>query len=373
MTAELVPFRIDVPDCELADLRTRLAATRWPDAETVDDWSQGMPLSYAKELSEHWAHRYDWRATEARLNEVPQFVTEVDGVDLHFLHARSPHPGAKPLLLTHGWPGSVAEFLDVIGPLTDPPDPADAFHVVAPSLPGYGFSGKPTTTGWTLERVAAAWVTLMGRIGYDRFFAHGSDWGSFITAILGHIAPEHVDGIHLVMPFASAPEAQVELSSSDYAGLAALKEFAQNESAYAAIQSTRPQTLAYGITDSPVGQLAWAGEKYWAWSDHDGDAEKVIPRDRILDMVSMCWFTATAASSARLYWESYNKSPLTQVDVPTGFSVYPADARMPKAWCEHRFTDLRYWREMPSGGHFPALEAPDVLVDELRGFFGTLR
>ncbi|MFD4670212.1 epoxide hydrolase family protein [Lentzea sp. NPDC058450] len=373
MDTALVPFRVEVPDSELADLTRRLAATRWPDAETVDDWSQGMPLAYAKELAEYWANVYDWRATEARLNAIPQFKTEIDGVGIHFLHAKSPHANAKPLLLTHGWPGSVAEFLDVIEPLTNPPDPADAFHVVAPSLPGYGFSDKPTGTGWTLEHIAEAFVTLMGRVGYDKFYAHGNDWGSFITGILGHIAPEHVEAIHLVMPFASAPEAEVQLTQRDYEGLGALKEFAAKESAYAAVMNTKPQSLAYGLTDSPIGQLGWAGEKYWSWSDHDGDAEKIISRDRILDMVSVCWFTTTAASSGRLYWESYNKSPLTQVGVPTGFSVFPADARMPKAWAEHRFTDLRYWKEMPAGGHFPALENPVVLVEELRTFFRLVR
>jgi pimeloyl-ACP methyl ester carboxylesterase len=372
MTTELVPFRVDVPDADLDDLRRRIAATRWPDAETVDDWSQGVPLAYARELAAHWAEVYDWRATEARLNALPQFRTSIDGVGVHFVHVRSPREDARPLLLTHGWPGSVAEYLEVIEPLTDPPAGEPAFHVVIPSLPGYGFSDKPTGGGWTLERVASAWAELMARLGYDSYLAHGNDWGSFITALIGHADPAHVAGIHLVMPFAAAPEQQVELSEEDYAGLAALKTFQQNESAYAAIQSTRPQSLAYGLTDSPAGQLAWVAEKYWAWSDHDGDAEKVIPRDRILDMVSVCWFTATAASSARLYWESYNKSPLTRVDVPAGFSVYPADARMPKAWCEHRFTDLRYWREMPSGGHFPALESPETLVRELRTFFGSL-
>jgi pimeloyl-ACP methyl ester carboxylesterase len=372
MSTALTPFRAGIPDAALADLEDRLARTRWPEAETVDDWSQGVPLDYLRDLAAYWRTSYDWRATEARLNALPQFRTEIDGLGIHFLHVRSPHPDAVPLLLTHGWPGSVIEFLDLVGPLTDPEDPADAFHVVCPSLPGYAFSDKPAATGWTVERTAAAWARLMARLGYGRYAAHGVDWGSFITGALGGIDAEHLIGIHLAMPFAKPPQEQVALDERDLAGLAALKEFQQQEGGYSAVQSTRPQTLGYALTDSPVGQLAWIVEKYWAWSDHDGDLEKVVPRDRLLDVVTLAWLAGTAASSARIYWESHNKMALGPVDVPTACSVFPKDARMPRAWCEHRFTDLRRWTDHGTGGHFPALEQPGLLVDELRSFFRPL-
>ncbi|WP_448321755.1 epoxide hydrolase family protein [Streptomyces sp. CO7] len=373
MSTAITPFRVEIPQADLDDLRRRLAMTRWPEAETVADWSQGVPLAWAQELCEYWATRYDWRAAEARLNAVPQFRTEIDGLGIHFLHARSPHPNALPLLITHGWPGSVVEFLDLIGTLTHPEDPADAFHVVCPSLPGYGFSDKPSGTGWTAERTAAAWTELMTRLGYHRYGAHGVDWGSFITGILGETDTGRLAGIYLAMPFARPPKEQVELSQRDLAGLAALKEFQQTEGGYSVIQTTRPQTLAYGLTDSPAGQLAWMAEKYWSWSDHDGELEKAFSRDRLLDAVSVGWFAATAASSGRLYWESQNKMALGQVDVPTGISIFPKDGRMPRPWIERRFTDLRRWTDHEHGGHFPAMEQPELLAGELRSFFRELR
>lgn len=373
MSTDLRPFIVQVSDEAIADLRRRLAATRWPAKETVDDWSQGLPLAYAKSLAQHWATGYDWRATEARLNTYPQYLTEVDGLDLHLLHAESPHPGATPLLLLHGWPSSITEHLDVLEPLTHPDDPADAFHVVCLSLPGYGFGGQPATTGWTLEHIADAAVTVMDRLGYGRFGAHGSDWGSFINAHLGSRHPERVIGLQLTMPMAGPPEQEVELSGADYAALARAKHHREVESAYAAVQSTKPQTLAYGLTDSPVGQLAWIAEKYWTWADHDGDLDAVVPRDRLLDAVSVYWFTATAGSSAQLYWESYTSSPFRPVVVPTGFLVLPTDAQMPRPWVEARYGDLRRWHQPERGGHFPALEIPEVLVAELREFFGPLR
>ncbi|WP_428935731.1 epoxide hydrolase family protein [Streptomyces sp. ACT015] len=373
MNSPLIPYRVRVPGERLDDLRRRLARTRWPEAETVDDWSQGMPLSYAKDLAGYWERHYDWRATEARLNAVEQFRTDIDGVAVHLLHARSPHPGALPLLVSHGWPGSVVEFLDIIGPLTDPPDPADAFHVICPSLPGHGFSGKPSGGGWPVERIAAAWATLPARLGYRRYGAHGVDWGSFVTAALAETDPGGLAGIHLTMPFARPPEEQVALDERDLAGLAAMKRFQEQEGGYSVLQSTRPQTLGYALTDSPAGQLAWMTEKYWAWSDHDGDLDKAIPRDRLLDAVSVGWFRATAASSARIYWESQNRLALAPVRVPTAVSNFPKDGRMPRPWIAARFTDLRRWTDHPAGGHFPALEQSDALVEELRAFFRTLR
>ncbi|WP_156724667.1 epoxide hydrolase family protein [Streptomyces apocyni] len=373
MSTAVTPFRIGFPDTDLQDLENRLARTRWPEAETVDDWSQGVPLAYLRDLAGYWQTSYDWRATERRLNALPQFRTEIDGLGIHFLHVRSPHPGAMPLLMSHGWPGSVVEFLDVVRPLTDPEDPADAFHLVCPSLPGFGFSDKPARTGWTVERTAAAWATLMDRLGYPRYAAHGVDWGSFLTGVLGESESARLAGIHLVMPFAKPPQEQVELDEADRAGLGRLKEFQRYEGGYSVIQATRPQTLGYGLTDSPVGQLAWMIEKYWSWSDHDGDLEKVIPRDRLLDAVTLSWLAGTAASSGRIYWESHNKMALGQVDVPTACALFPKDGRIPRPWCEGRFTDLRRWTDHERGGHFPALEQPTLLVDELRSFFRPLR
>lgn len=367
------PFRFAVPEPDLADLRDRLRRTRWPEAETVGDWSQGMPLSYARELAEYWRDGYDWSATEQRLAALPQFRVEIDGLAIHYAQVRSPHPGALPLLVTHGWPGSITDLLDLVEPLTRPDDPADAFDLVLPSLPGYGFSDKPNGTGWGVERTAAAWARLMSILGYDRYGAHGTDWGSFVTGALGTADPEHLAGIHLAMPFAVPPQEPVELSERDLAGLAALKEFQKHEGGYSIIQATRPQTLGYALTDSPAGQLAWAAEKYWAWSDHDGDLDKAIPRDRVLDAVTVNWFAATAASSARIYWESHNNMALAQVHVPTACVTYPKDGRMPRVWCERRFTDLRSWIDHESGGHFPALEDPRLLAEELRAFFRPLR
>jgi epoxide hydrolase len=375
-TAGLVPFTVHVPDAELADLQERLRRTRWPEPETEEGWVQGAPLEAAKALAAHWADGYDWRATEARINAFPQYRVEIDGLGVHVLHVRSPHPDAVPLLVTHGWPGSFVEQLDILSALANPPDPADAFHVVCPSLPGFGFSDKPSGPGWGVPRVAAAWTELMDRLGYSRFAVHGGDWGSYVSATLGLPgvgAPERLVGIHLTMPVAAKPDEDVPLSERDKGRLGAAYAIWKDDSGYAAIQSTRPQTLGYGLTDSPAGQLAWVAEKFWKWADHDGDVEKAIPRDRILDTVSLHWFARTAASSARLYWESYQKVPTDQVHVPVGCSIFPGNSWMPQAWCERRFTDLRYWRDLDAGGHFPALEVPDVLVDELRTFFRGLR
>jgi pimeloyl-ACP methyl ester carboxylesterase len=371
--AELETYRIEIPDADLTDLRERLARTRWPEPETVHDTAQGLPLAYTRQLCEYWRDSYDWRKTEARLNALPQFRTDIDGLGIHFLHVRSPHPTALPLLISHGWPGSIVEFLDIVGPLTEPDDPADAFHVICPSLPGFGFSDKPRDTGWTAERIARAWGTLMERLGYSRYGAHGVDWGSFITAIMGETDTGQLAGIHLTMPFARPPEEQVALDERDLAGLAAMKQFQQQEGGYSVLQTTRPQTVSYGLTDSPAGQLAWMVEKYWAWSDHDGDVERAIPRDRLLDAVTLGWLAATAASSARIYWESQNKLALGPVGVPTAVANFPKDGRMPRPWIERRFTDLRRWTDHEAGGHFPALEQPAVLVDELRAFFRDLR
>ncbi|GHB12005.1 MULTISPECIES: epoxide hydrolase family protein [Streptomyces] len=373
MSSVIEPYRAEIAQADLDDLRARLNSTRWPDRETVDDWSQGARLETVQELCRYWADGYDWRATEARLNAFPQFTTEIDGLRIHFVHVRSPHPDAVPLLLTHGWPSSIVEYLDLIQLLTDPPDPADAFHVICPSLPGHGFGERPTGTGWTVQRTAEAWAALMARLGYDDYLAHGGDWGSWVSAALGSTDAAHLRGIHLTMPLARPPEHSVELDERDRAAMARMQSFGKNRSGYAAIQSTRPQALGYGLADSPAGQLAWILDRFWEWVDHEGDLDKAIGRDRLLDIVSMYWFTNTGASSGRLFWESFADEPMRATDVPTGCSVFPKDAWMPRAWARERFTDLRYWQDLPDGGHFPALERPEVLARELRLFNRALR
>jgi epoxide hydrolase len=374
----ITPFRLAVPGADLDDLRDRLRRTRWPERETVDDWSQGIPLAYVRELCAHWADGYDWRATEARLNGLGQFRTVIDGLGIHGLHVRSPHEGALPLVLTHGWPGSVVEFLDIIGPLTDPVahggDAAEAFHVVCPSLPGYGFSDRPSRPGWSVERIARAWAELMRRLGYDRYGAQGGDWGSMVTADLGRLDPDHVAGIHLNMVVARPSSDGGEPTESELAALAAYDEHRRWGTGYSKQQSTRPQTLGYGLVDSPAGQCAWIVEKFWAWTDCEGHPENALTRDQMLDNVMLYWLPATGASSARLYWESFTTPGLQPVDVPVGCSIFPKEIiRPPRRWAETRFTDLRYWNEVERGGHFAAFEQPGLFVDEVRSFFRLVR
>ncbi|GAA2547416.1 epoxide hydrolase family protein [Pseudonocardia hydrocarbonoxydans] len=374
-------FRIDIPQADLDDLRDRLARTRWPEPSTVEGWTQGVPLDYARELVEHWSGVYDWRRCEAELNALPQFRTPLDGggddaVQVHFLHVRSRHGNAMPLLLTHGWPGSVIEFLDVVDDLVDPPDPRDAFHLVIPSLPGYGFSDKPSTSGWGVERIATAWAQLMDRLGYDRYAAQGGDWGSMITSALGTGMPEAVIGIHITLPLAQRPPegAVPRLTKAEEAALTDRRYFETHRAGYSAIQATRPQTLGYGLLDSPVAQCMWIMEKFWDWTDSAGPPENVIPRDRMLDDVMLYWLTGTAASSARLYWESYKRRRLDPVEVPTGITLFPKELwRLPRSWLERRYTDIRHFHQPDVGGHFPSMEQPEIFVDELRAFFGTLR
>ena len=373
-------FRVAVPQSELDELQQRLAHTRWPDPETVGGWVQGVPLEYAQELCEHWRTRYDWRRCEAELNAWPQFRTGLDGgaddtVDVHFIHARSPHKNALPLILSHGWPGSVIEYLDVLDELVSPPDPADAFHVVLPSLPGYGFSGKPRLAGWGVERIAVAWAQLMDRLDYDRYGAQGGDWGSVVTAALGSAIPEALVGIHLTMPMALRPDPDDQpLSRDEKAALAERKAFVKVGTAFAQEQATRPQTLGYGLADSPMGQCCWIVEKFWDWTDSAGPPENVISRNRLLDNVMLYWLNNTGASSARLYWESFLKRRMDPVEVPTGVTLFPRELwKLPRAWIEQRYTDLRHWSEPETGGHFASLEQPDVFLDEVRAFFRPLR
>ena len=382
----VTPFRIEIPQDRLDDLRERLARTRWPEAETVTDWSQGVPLSYLRELCGYWADGYDWRATERQLNRLPQFRAELDGLGIHFLHVRSPHPDALPLVLTHGWPGSIVEFLKVIGPLTDPTahggDAADAFHVVCPSLPGYGFSDKPAAPGWGLERIAGAWARLMARLGYQRYGAQGGDWGTSVSTSIGQQDAEHVVGIHLMPPLAPPDPATFDdLTERERAALASLEHAAEWESGYSKEQATRPQTIGYALVDSPVALCGWIVEKLWAWTDCDGRLENVLSRDEVLDNVMLYWLPGTGASAARLYWESIRQvnewisgTATDTVVVPTGCSIFPKELQRPsRRWAARRFLDIRYWNEPDKGGHFAAFEQPELFVEELRAFFRLVR
>ena len=312
MSAEITPYRISVGDDVLHDLKSRLRNTRWPEAELVEDWSQGAPLKWIKDICRYWAEEYDWRGREARLNRFAQFTTEIDGLDIHFLHVRSPHPDAMPLVITHGWPGSVVEFHKVIEPLTDPTahggNAADAFHVVCPSLPGFGFSAKPKTTGWGVDRIASGWAVLMDRLGYGRYGAQGGDWGSAITTAIGAQDSAHCAGIHITLAMSARPNVQGQPTPEEARALKGIEYYAEWDSGYSKQQSTRPQTLGYALTDSPSGQAAWILEKFWAWTDCDGHPENILGRDELLDNVMLYWVTATAASSARLYWESLGPS-----------------------------------------------------------------
>jgi epoxide hydrolase len=379
MSDGITPFRIEIPEADLNDLRRRLRQTRWPEAEAVGDWSQGIPLAYTRALCEYWLDGYDWRACEASLNKFPQFRAEIDGLDIHFLHVRSSEEGAQPLVLTHGWPGSIVEFRKVIGPLTDPAayggDPADAFHVVCPSLPGFGFSGKPAKSGWGVERIADAWDQLMTRLGYASYGAQGGDWGAGVTQALGIRHAEHLAGIHINMVTARPdPDTMDDLTEAEQAALGALKYYRDWDSGYSKQQSTRPQTVGYGLVDSPAGLCAWIVEKFWSWTDCDGDPMTVLSRDEILDNVMLYWLPAAGASSARLYWESFTKSLAGQVQVPVGCSVFPKEIfRASRRWAEKAFPDLRYWNELDRGGHFAAFEQPALFVDEVRAAFRAFR
>ena len=379
MSEAVLPYRIETSDAELEDLQRRLRATRWPEAETVGDWSQGIPLTYLKEVCEYWAEKYDWREREKRLNEAPQFRTEIDGLGIHFQHLRSPHEHALPLVLTHGWPGSVVEFQKVIGPLSDPTahggDASDAFHIVCPSLPGFGFSDKPAETGWGVERIGNAWAQLMARLGYGRYVAQGGDWGSAITSAIGEQDPEHCAGIHINMVFARPdPDTGGDLTEQEKGALAALKHYQDWDSGYSKQQSTRPQTLGYGLVDSPAGQAGWIIEKFWAWTDCNGKPENVLTRDELLDNVMLYWLPGTAASSARLYWQSFNSIAGGDVHVPTGCSIFPKEImRVSRRWAEGRYKNIVYWNELPKGGHFAAFEQPEIFVEELRACFRHVR
>jgi pimeloyl-ACP methyl ester carboxylesterase len=378
MTPEVLPFEIAVDDELLTDLRERLHRTRWPERETVGDWSQGVPLSYAQELCRYWADEYNWRARETALNRFPQFRTKVDGLGIHFLHVRSPSPEAIPLVLTHGWPGSFVEFQKVIEPLTNPSayggSASDAFHVVCPSLPGYGWSDRPTSAGWTVQRIADAWDTLMTRLGYNHYGSQGGDWGATISLCLGSQHPDRVIGAHVnLMAVEPDPATLDSLTDDERASIESGDHYARWDSGYSKLQSTRPQTLGFGLVDSPAAQCTWIIEKFWSWTDCDGHPENAIPRDELLDNVMVYWATATGASAARLYWESM-RSARQSVPVPTGCTIFPKEITRPsRRWAEQRLKDLRYWNEVERGGHFAAFEQPEIFVEEVRRFFRLVR
>ncbi|MFC7529625.1 epoxide hydrolase family protein [Actinoplanes sp. GCM10030250] len=370
----LRPYRVRVPRGDLTDLRRRLARTRWPEPAPAP--GHGIALDVVQDLCGYWAEGYQWRVTQWRLNTVPQYMVTLDGLDFHVLHARSRHPGALPLILTHGWPGSVLELLGLVSPLIDPPDPADAFDVVIPSLPGYGFSAKPAEPGWGITRIAGAWAELMAKLGYSRYGAAGSDWGTSISSELALRDPDHVAGIHLVPPLAGPePGSAGDLTDAERAALDTLIERGRTSSAYSEIHRTASQTAGYSLVDSPAGLCAWMAEKMLAWSDGG------LTRDQILDQVTLYWLTGTAASSARLYAESIDQvtgwitgKAAEPVPVPVGASIFPAEVPRPsRRWAERRYPDIRHWSEHDRGGHFPALEVPDLLVDDLRTFFRTVR
>ena len=381
MTDAIRPFSIAVPDSVLADLKARLANTRWPEAEPVADWSQGAPLQWIQDICRYWAGAYDWRAREKALNRFAQFKTDIDGLGIHFVHVRSPHANALPLVITHGWPGSFVEFHKVIEPLTDPTKHGgkaeDAFHVVCPSLPGFAFSDKPATTGWGVGRIAQAWAGLMARLGYARYGAQGGDWGSAVTTALGALDPDHCAAIHVTLAMGTRPKVEGEPTAEEARALKGIQHYADWDSGYSKQQSTRPQTLGYGLTDSPAGQAAWILEKFWAWTDCEGHPENILGRDELLDNVMLYWTTATATSSARLYWESFRPGsrPAVTVKVPTGVAVFPKEIVTPvRKWMEAgSFPNITHWREMQKGGHFAAFEQPAAFVAEVRNFFATVR
>lgn len=372
------PFTLAIEERELDDLRARLDQARWPGRETGEGWDQGVPTDRLRALVDYWRNRYDWRRCEAMLNGFGQYKTHIDGLDIHFLHIKSPEADAMPMLLTHGWPGSVIEFNKVIGPLSDPVahggDKADAFHLVIPSLPGYGFSDKPAEAKWGVERIAKAWAELMRRLGYQRYVAQGGDWGSAVTVQLGVQAPEGLAGVHFNM-LSIRPDAQnADVPPEEQQAIDALKYFADVESAYARLQATRPQTIGYALADSPIGQAAWIYEKLRGWSDCGGDPETVFTIDEMLDNIMLYWLPNNGASSARLYWESMNSFRPIKIDLPLGFSQFPREIiPVPRSWADRVFSNIIHWNSVEKGGHFAAFEQPALFVDEVRTCFRQLR
>lgn len=375
----ILPFRVELTESAIQDLQRRIHATRWPERETVTDWAQGVPLQQAQKLLQRWGSSYDHRRIESILNEYPQFTTKIDGLEIHFLHVQSPHAEALPLLITHGWPGSVVEFLQVIQPLVNPTafggKAEDAFHVVIPALPGFGFSEKPKETGWNLVRIATSWTTLMQRLGYQRWISHGGDWGAAVCTVLGHMRPSGLAGVHITWPFVLPETLPTRPSAAEMRAMEQAGRFLDEGYGYFKQQQTRPQTVGYALADSPAGQAMWIYERLQAWTQNQGSPEEAIPADSILDLISLYWFTDSAESSARLYWENKSASfSGGRLELPVAVTVYPYDIyQAPKNWIEDSYSNLMYCNAVERGGHFPALEVPELFVTEVRNAFRSLR
>ncbi|TZG36531.1 epoxide hydrolase family protein [Agrobacterium sp. B1(2019)] len=381
-SSQITPFTVEIPQAAIDDLKSRLAGTRWPDQETVGDRSQGATLHDAKALVDYWARHYDWRIFESRINKYPQFRTEIDGLGIHFIHVKSKHQNALPIIMTHGWPGSVVEFLDTIEILTDPTShngrAEDAFHVVIPSIPGFGFSDRPSGSGWNAERTADAWGLLMQRLGYTRWVAQGGDWGSLITHRLAQRKPSGLIAAHVNLPLVFPMEPPVEPSAEEQKALEDMSILSREGSAYAFQQGTRPQTLSYGLADSPVAQAMWIYEKLQAWSDNNGNIQDALSIDAVLDDISLYWFTNTAGSSARFYWEvfrtGFSNYSAGRIDLPMAATIFPREFyRTPRSWAEAAWPNLYYWSTAPRGGHFAAWEQPETFATELRKAFSAMR
>jgi len=381
-TTAVTPFKVSVPQSAIDDLKRRLASTRWPERETVGDWSQGVPLQKAQALVAYWRDKYDWRRFETRINAFPQYRTQIDGVGIHFIHVRSPQKNALPIILTHGWPGSVVEFMEVIGPLSDPTRyggrAEDAFHVVVPSLPGFAFSDKPVETGWDVNRIARAWATLMPRLGYERWVAQGGDWGAGVTHALAHQRPSGLIAAHVNWQFVFPEKLPENPTPAEQKAIDRAALFANDQSGYFREQGTRPQTIGYPLTDSAAGQALWIYEKFQSWTDNHGNPEDELSVDAMLDDISLYWFTGTAASSARIYWENTRsgKAGLSggRIELPMAASVFPHEIFCPpKAWAEALWPNLFYWNELDKGGHFAAFEQPTLFTEELRKAFRSRR
>ena len=384
------PFHAHIPEAQLADLKKRILATRWPDKETVNDQSQGVQLATMQKLLAYWGKGYDWRKAEARFNALPQFVTKIDGVDIQFVWVRSHNPNALPLIMTHGWPGSVFELTKVIDPLTNPTAHGgraeDSFDLVLPSFPGYGFSGKPVDAGWGPDRVARAWEELMRRLGYKHYVSQGGDWGAIVSEAMARQAPEGLLGIHVNMPAVVPPNiakilgeggaAPAGLSDTEKSAFASLDAFYKKGAGYAAIMNTRPQTIGYSLADSPSGMAAFYYDKFAAWTYSGGQPEKSLTRDEMLDDLTLYWVTNTGASSSRSYWEVWGMSPFNAVDIsiPVAVTVFPGEIyRAPRSWAKQNFHHIIYWNEVDKGGHFAAWEQPELFSEEVRAAFRSLR
>lgn len=388
--AAIRPFRVNIPDESIADLRRRLAATRWPDRETVPDRSQGVQLAKLQDLVSHWMTDYDWRKVETRLNALPMFVTKIDGLDIHFIHIRSPHENAMPMIMTHGWPGSILEFLKVIGPLTDPAAHGgaaeDAFHLVVPSIPGFGFSEKSAQAGWGSDRIGRAWAVLMKRLGYERYISQGGDCGSVISHRMALQKVPGLIGIHVNMPgtvpkeiaavLAAGGPAPNGLTKDERSAFDALDTFYRDSSAYSAMMVTRPQTIGYSLVDSPVGLAAWIYEKFAQWTYSGGQPERVLTRDEMLDDISLYWLTATGTSAAQIYWEDHsnNFNAVDIAELPVAVTVFPGEIYCaPRSWAERCYHNLVYFNKAGNGGHFAAWEQPEIFTREVRAAFRSLR